>query len=101
MATGARLVVSIWGTSVDGYRRAAELVAAAPAAVVAVEVNLSCPNVEDRSGMFAHSTASTTEAVTAVRSALGDRPLWAKLSPNVTDLVSDRRRQPARRAPTP
>jgi dihydroorotate dehydrogenase (NAD+) catalytic subunit len=88
LATGARLVVSIWGTSVEGYRRAAELVAAAPGEVVAVEVNLSCPNVEDRSGMFAHSCAATTDALAAVRSALGDRPMWAKLSPNVTDLVS-------------
>lgn len=88
LATGARLVVSIWGTSVDGYRRAAELLAGASAAVVAVEVNLSCPNVEERSGMFAHSTASTAAALAAVRSVLDDRPLWAKLSPNVTDLVS-------------
>jgi dihydroorotate dehydrogenase (NAD+) catalytic subunit len=55
LATGATVVASIWGRSIDDYRRAAEAMAAAPAGVVAVEVNLSCPNVEDRSGMFAHS----------------------------------------------
>ncbi|MEZ5138010.1 MAG: hypothetical protein R2711_04375 [Acidimicrobiales bacterium] len=48
--TGATIVASIWGRSVDEYRRAADLLAEAPAQVVAVEVNLSCPNVEDRAG---------------------------------------------------
>ena len=85
LATGATVVASIWGRSVDDYRRAAEAMAAAPAQVVAVEVNLSCPNVEDRSGMFAHS-AEATQAAMAVTEACG-RPRWAKLSPNVGDLV--------------
>jgi dihydroorotate dehydrogenase (NAD+) catalytic subunit len=85
LATGAAVVASIWGRSIDDYRRAAEAMAAAPAGVVAVEVNLSCPNVEDRSGMFAHS-AEATEAAMAVTEACG-RPRWAKLSPNAGDLV--------------
>jgi dihydroorotate dehydrogenase (NAD+) catalytic subunit len=64
--------------------------------VVAVEANISCPNVEDRQQMFAHTEASTTAAVSAVVAGLataGGRnaggvalPVWAKLSPNVTDL---------------
>ncbi len=72
LATGARVVASIWGRSVDDYRRAAEMLADAPAGVVAVEVNVSCPNLEDRNRMFAHSADSTAEAVAAtsgVRSA--------------------------------
>lgn len=85
LATGATVVASIWGRSVDGYRRAADLLADAPAGVVAVEVNLSCPNVEDRSAMFAHS-AEATEAAMAVTDGCG-RPRWAKLSPNAGDLV--------------
>ena len=44
--TGATVVCSIWGRSIDDYRRAADLIAAAPPGVVAVEVNLSCPNVQ-------------------------------------------------------
>jgi len=88
LATGARVVASIWGTSVDAYRRAAAPLADLPEAVVAIEVNLSCPNVEDRHGMFAHSVDATTEAIAAVRAAAGARPCWAKLSPNVTDLVA-------------
>lgn len=85
-ALGARIVVSIWGRSVDDYARAAAMLADAPAEVIAVEVNLSCPNVESRDSMFAHSPASTTEAM-AVTAAC-NRPRWAKLSPNVTDLPS-------------
>lgn len=85
VATGATVVASIWGRSVDDYRRAADLLADAPGQVVAVEVNLSCPNVEDRSGMFAHSPEAT-EAAMAATSGCG-RPRWAKLSPNVGDLV--------------
>lgn len=85
LSTGATVVASIWGRSVDDYRRAADLLADAPAQVVAVEVNLSCPNVEDRSGMFAHSAAAT-EAAMAATAGCG-RPRWAKLSPNVGDLV--------------
>jgi dihydroorotate dehydrogenase (NAD+) catalytic subunit len=84
-ATGARVVASIWGRSVDDYGRAAELLADAPACVVAVEVNLSCPNVEHRSAMFAHSTDDAAEAMGATAGC--GRPRWAKLSPNVTDLV--------------
>jgi dihydroorotate dehydrogenase (NAD+) catalytic subunit len=83
--TGATVVASIWGRSIDDYRRAADLLAAAPARVVAVEVNLSCPNVEDRSGMFAHSPEATRAAM-EVTAGCG-RPRWAKLSPNAGDLV--------------
>ena len=85
LASGAAVVASIWGRSIDDYRRAADLLADAPAGVVAVEVNLSCPNVEDRSGMFAHS-AEATEAAMASTAGCG-RPRWAKLSPNAGDLV--------------
>ena len=82
---GATVVASIWGRSLDDYRRAADLLAEAPSGVVAVEVNLSCPNVEDRAGMFAHS-AEATEAAMAVTAGCG-RPRWAKLSPNAGDIL--------------
>lgn len=80
-----RVVASIWGFTVDDYAKAAAMLAAAPAEVVAVEVNLSCPNVEDRRRMFAHDARLAAEAVAAT--AACRRPRWAKLSPNVTDLV--------------
>lgn len=84
-ATGARVVASIWGRSVDDYRRAAELLAAAPPSVVAVEINLSCPNTEAGRDLFAHSPGHTAEVVRAT--AACGRPRWAKLSPNTDRLV--------------
>jgi dihydroorotate dehydrogenase (NAD+) catalytic subunit len=83
--TGARVVASIWGRSVAEYEAAASLLAPVPDAVVAVEVNLSCPNTEAARDLFAHS-ATATRDVMAATAACG-RPRWAKLSPNVTDLV--------------
>ena len=68
------------------YEKAAALLAAAPAgAVTAVEVNVSCPNLEDARHMFAHSATATAEAVDAAGAA--HLPRWAKLSPNVTDIA--------------
>jgi dihydroorotate dehydrogenase (NAD+) catalytic subunit len=84
-ATGARVVASIWGRSVAEYEAAAAALADAPSCVVAVEVNLSCPNTEAARDLFAHSAAATHDAVAATAGCR--RPRWAKLSPNVTDLV--------------
>ena len=91
-ATGATVVASIWAFSLDGYRDVAAALAAATRAgrapgVVAVEANISCPNVEDRRRMFAHSAEGVAAAVGAAAAGLDSAlPLWAKLSPNVTDL---------------
>ncbi len=84
LATGATVVASIWGSSVDEYARAAAARAEAPEGVVAVEVNVSCPNLEDRGSMFAHSRTATAEVIEA--STVVGRPMWAKLSPNAADL---------------
>ncbi|MGH9227668.1 MAG: dihydroorotate dehydrogenase [Acidimicrobiales bacterium] len=83
-ATGARVVASVWGRTVEEYRRAAELLAAAPDAVIALEVNLSCPNTEAGRDLFAHSAADTRAAIEATAGC--GRPRWAKLSPNVAHL---------------
>jgi dihydroorotate dehydrogenase (NAD+) catalytic subunit len=82
-ASGARVVVSIWGRSVEDYARAAVMLDGAD--IAAVELNVSCPNLEDRSRMFAHS-ATATAAVVAATASLGV-PRWAKLSPNTADLL--------------
>lgn len=85
VATGARVVASIWGRSVDDYARAAEALSSAPADVVAVEVNLSCPNLDGGAHLFAHDPDATAE-VLRVTAGVG-RPRWAKLSPNTDRLV--------------
>ncbi|HJP15926.1 MAG TPA: dihydroorotate dehydrogenase, partial [Acidimicrobiales bacterium] len=78
--TGARVVVSIWGQTIEEFAQAAELLTDASDTVIAVEVNASCPNVEDRTNLFAHSAAATSEVVKA--SLVSGRPCWAKLSSN-------------------
>lgn len=83
--TGATVVCSIWGRSVEEYRQAADLLAAAPEQVVAVEVNLSCPNLEGRGSIFAHDIGLSAEVIAATAGC--DRPRWAKLSPNTDRIV--------------
>jgi dihydroorotate dehydrogenase (NAD+) catalytic subunit len=85
VATGARVVVSIWGQRVDDFARAATLLSTVEG-LTAIEVNVSCPNVEDRRRMFAHSPRATAEVLAAVHQA-NPLPLWAKLSPNVADVA--------------
>ncbi len=86
IAAGATVVCSIWGRSVAEYRAAADLLAAAPPEVVAVEVNLSCPNVEGHGSIFAHDAALSAEVMAATAGC--GRPRWAKLSPN-TDRIAE------------
>ena len=86
LSTGAHVVCSIWGRSVEDYRRAAEMLADAPDEVVAVEVNLSCPNLEGRGGIFAHDADLSAEVLAATEAC--GRPRWAKLSPN-TDRIAE------------
>lgn len=78
---GARVVASIWGRTVADYQLAAKALADAPADVVAVEVNISCPNTEAGGEMFAHSPEMTAEVLAATE--VCGRPRWAKLSPNI------------------
>lgn len=83
--SGATVVASIWGRSVAEFAEAAGALRGSSPCVVAVEVNVSCPNLEDRRRMFAHSPTATAEAVDAAGAA--GLPRWAKLSPNVADLA--------------
>ncbi len=84
---GVRAVVSIAGGSVDEYVRLATRLRAADG-VSAVEVNISCPNVEDRGQVFACDPAAAAAVISGVRRATQTGvPVLAKLSPDVTDIV--------------
>jgi len=80
---GVPVVVSIWGRTVEGFAQAAAALRGVGPPVVALEVNVSCPNLKDRSRMFAHDPVATAEAVAASDCGL---PRWAKLSPGVADI---------------
>ena len=87
-ARGARAVVSIAGGSVDEYTRLASKLRHVTD-VAAIEVNISCPNVEDRGQVFACDPVAAAEVITAVRRNTNPgTPVLAKLSPDVTDIVA-------------
>ena len=87
-ARGARVIASIWGRTVEEFAAAAAPLKPVAHRLTAVEINLSCPNVEARGDVFAHSETATHAATLAVVDALGgSTPTFAKLSPNVTDIV--------------
>ncbi|MBU3718982.1 MAG: dihydroorotate dehydrogenase [Actinobacteria bacterium] len=92
----SRVVISLWGRSLEEYRQAALAVAdgirragRSADCVVAVEVNLSCPNLEGRRGIFAHDAELSADVIGESVVALSgvSRPVWAKLSPNTDRLV--------------
>ncbi|MDQ4133403.1 MAG: dihydroorotate dehydrogenase [Actinomycetota bacterium] len=82
LATGARVVASIWGHSLAEFEKAAAALAGV-SGVVAVEVNLSCPNLDGGREIFACSSALTAEVVEATASS--GLPRWAKLTAAVPD----------------
>jgi len=85
---GARTIVSIAGGTVDEYAKLAARLRIARG-VSAIEVNISCPNVEDRGQVFACDPVSAANVIQAVKRHSEPRmPIFAKLSPDVTDIVS-------------
>ncbi len=88
LSRGARAVVSIAGSTIDEYAELASRLSDAPG-VTAIEVNISCPNVEHRGQVFACDITDSGSVVAAVRSsARREIPVFAKLSPDVTDIVA-------------
>ena len=81
---GPRVVVNIGGESIDEFVQLAERFCRA--GVDALEVNLSCPNVQEGRLYFSTEPRLTERAVAAVKQ-VADVPVFAKLSPNVTDIA--------------
>src|SRR5688572_14689133 len=82
----ATVVASIAGNTVDEFVKIADKLRTGGRGVAAVEINISCPNLEDRSNMFAHSPSAAAAVVSGVKDALKRVPVFPKLSPNVTSL---------------
>ena len=83
---GATVFASIAGNTVEEFVRVADKIRTGGRGLAGVEVNISCPNLEDRNNMFAHSPKSTAEVVGSVKEALKRTMVFPKLSPNVTSL---------------
>ena len=85
---GARIIVSISGETVEEYASLARRLRGIDG-LSGVEVNISCPNVENRGLVFACDPTASRAVVESVRRNIaGDYPMIVKLSPDVTDIVS-------------
>jgi dihydroorotate dehydrogenase (NAD+) catalytic subunit len=83
----AKIIVSIAGETVDEYGVLSRRLRAV-SGISAVEVNISCPNVENRGQVFACHPDTAVAVIEAVRRNIGgELPIVAKLSPDVTDIV--------------
>ena len=83
----AKVIVSIAGETVDEYGVLSRRLRAV-SGISAVEVNISCPNVENRGQVFACHPDTAVAVIEAVRRNIGgELPIIAKLSPDVTDIV--------------
>lgn len=83
--SGATIVVSIWGHSVKDYLLAAKMLAAIRNRIAAIEVNLSCPNLGGDHVVFAHDASLSAQIIEGCL--VAGSPIWAKLSPNTSQLV--------------
>ena len=79
------VIVSIAGKSVEEFVKVAAGVHQIPG-VAAIEANISCPNVERRNQVFACHPDAAAEVVGAV-ARLSRLPVFAKLTPDVTNIV--------------
>ena len=80
-------VVSIAGETVEEYAQLARILRNEPA-VKAIEVNISCPNVESRGQVFACDVMSASSVIHQVRrNSSSSTPILAKLSPDVTSIA--------------
>ena len=82
---GATYVANIYGRTVEEYEAVARRLSAVPS-LGAIEVNASCPNVREGGMAFGATPEGIAELTGGVRRST-DKPLWVKLSPNVTDIA--------------
>jgi len=85
---GARIIVSIAGETIEEYVSLARKLRGVNG-ISAVEVNISCPNVENRGLVFACDPNTAAEVIKGVRGIIGgDFPIIAKLTPDVTNIAT-------------
>jgi dihydroorotate dehydrogenase (NAD+) catalytic subunit len=88
LQNNARVVVSISGETVEEYASLARRLRVVPG-LSGIEVNISCPNVENRGLVFACDPDASRAVVESVRRNIGgELPIIVKLSPDVTDIVA-------------
>ena len=80
------MIANVSGFSIEDYVFTSQLMDQAPEVDI-IEVNISCPNVHNGGMAFGTSPEAAAEVTRAVKAATR-KPIYMKLSPNVTDIVS-------------
>lgn len=80
------IFANVFGHSVEEYAEVIRILEDAEG-LAGYELNISCPNTARGGMLFGNDPAATAEVVSAARRAARRRPLWVKLSPNVTDIT--------------
>jgi dihydroorotate dehydrogenase (NAD+) catalytic subunit len=80
------IIANISGFSIDEYVECCQKITHEEQVEI-IELNVSCPNVHGGGMSFGTSPDSVAEVVRAVK-AVGTKPLYVKLTPNVTDIVA-------------
>ena len=83
---GGCIIANISGFSLDEYAHCCEK-ASACEGIDIIEVNISCPNVHN-GGMAFGTDPKAAAAVTAAARKASSKPLFIKLSPNVSDITA-------------
>ncbi len=87
LGQGSRVIVSIAGETIDEYSVLARKIRSTPG-ISAIEVNISCPNVENRGMVFAADCDTSARVIEGVRKVIGGEiPILAKLTPDVTSIA--------------
>lgn len=79
------VIASVAGFSVDEFADVASRMDGIPG-IVAIELDVSCPNVDAEGACFAENPVSTAAVVAAVKARVTKVPVIAKLTPNVSDI---------------
>ena len=82
---GGVVIANVSGFSIEEYEKCCSAVSASPDVDI-IEVNVSCPNVHG-GGLAFGTDASTAAEVTRAVKKVSTKPVFIKLSPNVTDIA--------------
>ncbi len=82
---GPRVIVNCWGNTTADFEKVVDALEGADG-IDALELNLSCPHKHEWGGVLAADPKVTRDVVSSIRRRTR-RPLWVKLSPNVTDVT--------------
>ena len=79
------VVANIFGKTIDEFVQIVQRLNPHPK-ISAYELNISCPNIKEGGVQFGHDPEMTFQVSKSVRE-ISEKPVWVKLSPNVTDIT--------------